>query len=178
MRLKLSFCLLIVFVFLTSLIKPPSEKVNWETPNLFSTKKLTFKSTYISMECKDCKCLEIRTASGLTGLFIVGDGTFTIPSKSMSDKFSNCMIRFNPAELNTCTVMQQPIRIDDKLFYNSSMQILNNVFRHCYHNDMDALIPEKGAYALNFLSEKYGDLLASYSPQENVVYSFSNKKKY
>lgn len=178
MRQKLSFCLLVAFGFLNSFFTPPSEKVNWKTPNLFSAKQLTFKSGYISMECKDCKCLEIRTKSGLTGLFIIGEGTFAIPSKSMSGKFSNCMIRLNPDEANTHIVIQQHTPINDMLFYHSSMQILNNVFMHCYHHDMDALIPPIGAYALNFLSEKYGDLLAGYSPQERVVYSYTYHKKY
>ena len=51
------------------------------------------------------------------------------------------------------------------------------MFSHCYHNKMDALIPERKTYAVNFLAKNYGDLLASYSPEKNIVYSLTEKRK-
>ena len=66
---------------------------------MFKARKITFKSAGASMEYNDCRCMETRSVSGLTGLFISSKGTINVPSKSMADSFSVCMLRINPGEL-------------------------------------------------------------------------------
>jgi hypothetical protein len=154
------------------------EGVNWATPVLFSANKIVFRSDKITAECNNCKCYEIRTSSGITGLFVSGEGTFKIASKSMSDKTESCMMRFNPKEFEKYVQITGRTSIKDEQFKNDADATLKKIFGHCYHSGMDALIPTKGEYALDMYSEKYGDLLASFSNKEDIVFSFSYKKKY
>ncbi len=42
---------------------------------------------------------------------------------------------------------------------------------------MDAIIPPKGAYAINFFGTKLGEVLASYDEDEFIVYVFKNRKQ-
>jgi hypothetical protein len=51
----------------------------------------------------------------------------------------------------------------------------DNVFRHCWHRGMDALIPDAGSLAANVYSTSQGDLLISTGPKSAVVHSFTDK---
>ena len=68
--------------------------------------------------------------------------------------------------------------LDDDDFYDQAIQWCKTIFMHCYHDGNMALIPQKGAYAHNFNSAKYGDLLVSMSPERNIVFNFTTKREY
>jgi hypothetical protein len=154
------------------------EKVNWNTPALYTAEKITFHTGKIKMECTHCQYLEIKTQAGITGIFIQGAGHFEITEKKISDNFSNCLVRFNPAEAGSSLTISGKTRINDKKFYIASMQVLNKDFRHCYHKGMNAIIPEPGEYALNFNTVKYGDFLASFNKEQNIFYNYTKNLKY
>ena len=154
------------------------EGVNWANPPQFAASQIKIKTDLLTMECSKCKYIEIRTEQGVTGLYIIGTGTIDIPSKSISDKFENCMIRFNPSDYENLVQVNDKSSIKDKKFKKEAVQQLQKVFKHCYHSGMDALIPPTGAYTLDMVTEKYGDLLAGYGDGKTNVYSFSYKKEY
>ena len=87
------------------------------------------------------------------------------------------MIRCNPSDYSGMVAIKGSEELIDEDFYSMSLVLLKRIFRHCYHDGMDALIPAKGDFAVIFLSGKQGDILASYSPREKVVFSYSTNKK-
>ena len=61
--------------------------------------------------------------------------------------------------------------------FNRSLTILKSTFKHCYHSGMDALIPEKDAYAINFFSPRIGEVLVSHDKKEIIYYNFTLRTK-
>ena len=82
--MKTIFSLLILFASIVCNAQgPPSETINWDNLAAFSAKKINFKSSEIDFECKDCKCLEIKTQSGVTGFYILGNSQFNMKNKKI-----------------------------------------------------------------------------------------------
>ena len=153
-----------------------AEKVDWNALQSFSAKQIEFKSNEITMKCTDCKYVEIVTASGLNGLFLIGNGTIQVKAGNISDSISGCLIRFNPGEFGTYIRMVGKKKIDDRGFSALSKNVLNDSFSHCYQGNLDAIIPPKGSYALNFFSKSLGEILATYTETEASVINFTEKK--
>ena len=172
------FILLTAFVFSVFRVSSQpfqSEKVNWESLKSYHADQITFQSDEITMQCMDCNFIVIETASGITGIFLLGSGSVEIQEGNISDKISGCMIRFNPADMDTFLAIKGKTTIQNKGFVALSKNILNDSFNHCYHSGSDALIPEKGHYALNMFSNTHGEILASFAGEKKVVYNFSEK---
>jgi hypothetical protein len=155
-----------------------SEAVDWKNAALFGANTVTINSDQINLRCEGCKIYEIKTESGVTGVFLIGDGTFKVPGKDLAGEFNQCMIRFNPSKYNELVSMEKKQKIKDENFKSDAENALAEVFRHCYHRGMEALIPDEASYACNFLTSKYGDLLVSYSPEKMVAYSYTLRKEY
>jgi len=154
------------------------EAVNWEHANTFSVKKISFQSESIVLQCKNCKCFEIKTASGISGLLVYGHGSFELPTKHVKSEFNSCMMRFNPKAYNKLVKIKGEEKITDRDFYSMSMLILKRQFVHCYHWGSDALIPDESSYAVVFATIDNEDLMMSYTPKESVLYNFTTKKQY
>ncbi|MBK5285907.1 MAG: hypothetical protein JJE25_10950 [Bacteroidia bacterium] len=153
------------------------EIVEWDSPAIFSVQKFYFENTEVKFECQECKYLEIKSSSGVSGFFILGKGTYILKKRNITDVVSGCMIRLNPADINTFISITSKENIKDAGFLSLSRKILNDVFRHCYHAGMNALIPDKGIYALNFFGEKYGDVLITLEKNKLLIYSFTEKRE-
>jgi hypothetical protein len=153
------------------------EKVKWDSLEAFHTNQIIFKSEKIKMVCKNCNFIEIKSKSGINGIFLLGEGTVEIKEENISDNISGCLIRFNPEDMDNFITIEEKTKFENKAFMAISMNIIKVSFRHCYHAGSNALIPEKGNYALNMFSETYGEILASYSEDKKVLYNFTERKE-
>lgn len=152
------------------------EKVNWDTAKTFSATEVRIKTTEATVNCRNCKVFEVETASGITGIYILGEGIFELTPKDIKDEFTGCLIRCNPAEYNSLVSYKKKETLNDKGFYEMAAISLKSLFRHSYHRGMDAILPSPGSYSLDFLSVKHGNLLASFSPKTKVIYNFTEKR--
>jgi len=173
----LAFTILLFSTFSISAQQLPVEKVDWRNAKTLSAKDIEIKTSEMELECKDCKVFEIATKSGVTGIYMAGKGKMKINGRKISDNFSGCMVRFHPKDYASLVQYRGKQTLKDEGFNTATTKILQSLFRHCYHQGMNAIIPPQGTYAANFLAENYGDLLASFSPEEHLVYSFSEKKE-
>jgi hypothetical protein len=158
--------------------KPKGETVEWQSPKMYSTESIVVKTEFAELSCKNCKYIEIKTESGLTGIFITGEGEYKVPEKNISDKFYSCMVRFNPADYGKIMQIEGIKKHMSEQDIQASVQQLKAVFKHCYHAGMNALIPPQGAYAMNFTGGNYKDLLVSTAPEKKVVFDFATAKSY
>lgn len=145
-----------------------TEKVNWREPILAQATEFNFQTEELHLIFDDCKIFEIESESGVTGYFVLGYGFIEIDNQNIKEGVTAAMIRLNPEDGKEWVSMVKPVQIDDIGFHRLSLSILNDVFRHCYHSGMDALIPEKGVYAVNFFGEKSGEYLATISSQNQL----------
>jgi hypothetical protein len=116
------------------------EKVDWSKLQAFTAESFSFKTNDLTYECKNCKYIEIKTSSGVTGYFLSGDASFSVPAKEVAGKSGAIMIRLNPKDSVKFLQIINPIQFDDKGFVSMTLLILNDTFRRCYHSGMDALI--------------------------------------
>lgn len=152
------------------------EKVDWFNSTTYAAKDILFESNGNSYECKNCRYLEIKTESGVTGIFVLGEGILNLKKRNLTDSIHACLIRFNPADMNSLLTISNKDIVVDKGFTSICLYIINDVFRHCYHSGMDAILPNPGDYALNVFSKTYGDLLASFADKKMSLYSFTERK--
>jgi hypothetical protein len=152
------------------------EKIDWNSLQSYSVSEIEFKSEEMSLKLLDCKYVEIVTESGISGLFIIGNGTIYVKTENISDSISGCMIRLNPDEVESLLVIKDKRKTNDKGFSALSKNTLNDSFSHCYQSNLDALIPSKGNNALNFFCYKYGDFLETYTGTETIIFNFTEKK--
>jgi hypothetical protein len=177
MRFVLS-SLLLVALSIVAKAQSKGEAVDWENAALFGASSVTINSDEINLRCEGCKIYEIKSTSGVTGVFLVGDGTFKVPGKDLAGQFNQCMVRFNPSQYTQLVTIEKKQKIQDENFKSDAKNTLAEVFQHCYNSGMDALIPDNASYACNFLTSKYGDLLVSYSPGKLAAYSYTLRKEY
>ena len=168
------FLLITVFCFAQS---NKIEAVDWLHPKIFKAKSFTFKSDSVLFESKNCKIFEIRTLSGITGYFVESDATIQIKTKGLNEKCSAAMFRFNPADVDSLIQIKNLEEIQDDAFFNKSLKVLKSTFRHCYHSGMDAMIPDKEAYAIDFFSPRIGEVLVSHNEKEIIYYNFTLRTK-
>lgn len=154
-----------------------AEKVQWDNPAVYSASLVHFQTNEVEMTMKNCRLLEIESASGVSGFYITGKGTITIAAENITVNISGFMLRCNPADLLSFLSVSDKKTVDDAGFVVQAMQVLKSMFRHCFHSGMDALIPDRKIYAINFLGAKYGDVLASNYEDKFLVYSFTEKRK-
>ena len=152
------------------------EKINWDSLQSYHSDQIIFKSDEIKMQCSDCNFVEIETTSGINGIFLLCGGTVDIIKGNISDKISGCMIRFNPTDMNTFITIKDKTKIHNRGFVAMSKNILNDSFGHCYQANLNALIPDKGNYALNMFSETYGEILASFAGDIKILYNFTERR--
>jgi len=153
-----------------------SEKIDWENLSTFSAKSFIFKSDQINYECKDCRYVELRSNSGVSGYLLLGQAAFSIPKKKISGNSTAIMIRLNPKDSVNFLQIANPTTISDVGFVAFSLLILNNIFKRCYHSGMDALIPNKGEYAVDIFSDKDGDMLIAYADEKIKIFNVTKKK--
>ena len=154
-----------------------SEKINWDNLPAFSCKSFTFKTEQLNYECKDCRYVEFKTISGVSGYFLLGQSSFSIPSKEIDGSSTALMLRLNPKDSTDFLSIVNPSSINDNGFISLSLLVLNDIFRRCYHSGMDALIPHKGNYTTDIFSDKDGDMLVAYADGKLEIFNGTKQKK-
>lgn len=169
--------LLIVSIYFCSAQSHRVESVEWLNPKTFKAKTFTFKTDSINFVATNCKILEIRSTSGVTGYYLEGDANIHIETKNLQEKCTAAMFRFNPLEIDSLITIENLKEIRDDDFVSASLKVLKSTFRHCYHKNMDALIPDTGDCAVNFFSPRIGEVLVSQAKEEIIYYNFTLRTK-
>ena len=153
------------------------EEIDWKNLEWFHADNLKFESDKINMNIVDADFIEIKSKSGISGIYVRGNGTVEILKEKFSDKIDGCIIRFNPADMNKFITIKNKEKLADVKFKSMSEAVLENSFKHCYHNKMNAFIPAENDFALNLFTKNSGEILASYSKDKNIIFNFTEKKE-
>lgn len=137
------------------------EKVNWESLPTYTVEKISFETTEMKYDCSHCRCMDITSASGVTGILIAGNAVINFKNKKKSDTTEVCLFRFNPSELKKYVTTSGRAELKDRAFSSLCRALLTEAFRTSFHSDMDALIPHEGEYTTNSFGKAYGDVLAT-----------------
>lgn len=174
---KISLLSVLVVISLTVQCQTKGEATDWQSPDMYSAKVITVSTEDAEFTCANCTYIEIASESGVSGIFITGKGDYKVTQKKITDEFSACMLRFNPADFNKFVKIEGPEKYSDENKLHAMTTELRAVFRHCYHAGWNVLIPQQGALALNFTGEVYKDLLVSTDGKKKVVYDFDKRKE-
>jgi hypothetical protein len=158
---------------------PTGESVNWASQVQYSAAKITFNTEHIFITCTHCWCVEIKTASGLTGLYVEGKAPVQVDKDNgrMLDTAASFMLRFNPADFKKYVKLEGRTAINAPL-PDSTIGLLKNLLIHWGHVGDNALIPAPGGYAADFLSPKNGHILAAFSAKESTLFNFTTQTMY
>jgi len=113
--------------------------------------RLNIQMNGLSLTAKKVFAIPIRCERGITGAMLLGDGEFTFTRKDgepIQGQFRAAMLRFDPADQEALLPFGKGKVTTDRAVYEMSQHLLNNVFRHCWHSGMNALIPDKGSCSL------------------------------
>lgn len=153
------------------------EKIDWKNLECFHSDSFKFESDKINMDIVDCDFIEIKSKSGISGIYVKGNGKVEIVKEKFTDEIDGCIIRFNPADMNKFITLKNKEKHNDLKFLSQSEAILESSFKHCYHYKTNAFIPNENDYALNLFTKKSGEILASYSKYKNIIFNFTKKKE-
>jgi len=132
----------------------------------------------LTISSKNVLVIPIRCERGITGAMLLGNGDFAFTPKDreqIKGQFRAAMLRFAPADQESLLPLAKGTVITDRAAHEMSQHLLNNVFRHCWHNGMKALIPDQGSFVANVYSRTHGDLLISTGPKSAVVHNFTDR---
>jgi hypothetical protein len=110
---------------------------------------------------------------------LLGDGEFAFApagGEAIRGKLRAAMLRFHLADQARILPLENGNVMTDRAAHEISQHLLGNVFRHCYHSGMNALIPDAGSLAANVYSRTHGDLLISTALEVAVVHCFTDGK--
>ncbi len=147
--------------------------------NLYETLGLEIDVHGIKIRSGPATVVPISCARGVTGAFVVGDGTFRFelePGKSLAGHFRAAMLRFNPGDQPRFVPLEESRRNHDLGAFEMSRHLLDNAFGHCWHSGKDALIPPAGSLSVVLYSKEYGDILISADGKSLVLHSFTARK--
>ena len=151
----------------------------WEVNEAFSSVVLNFqKSLKISDDILNVNggAIAMGHPLGATGAMLIGSGEYRF-APSDGDEFKGAfraaMLRFDPADQPKLLSLENTKVTTDLAAHEMSRHLLDNVFRHCWHSGMKALIPDSGSWVANVYSSKHGDLLISTGLKSSVVHSFT-----
>lgn len=150
--------------------------VNWATPEMYTVKNISFETDSVSVQCPGCKCMELNTPEGVTGIFLFGNSKFSLKSRKMEDATYACLLRFNPEDIKRYIKKNGSNKLNDKGFHAVSINLLETMFMHSYHSKKDALIPNKGEYTVDVFASQHGNLLISFAADTTLIYNFTTKR--
>ena len=158
---------------------PKAYPITLKADDVHEIAELSIESNGLTLTAKDVLAVPIRCELGVTGVMLLGTGEFHFSPADgdvIKGEFRAAMLRFNPADQETLLPLDKSTVITDHAAHEISRHLLNNVFRHCWHSDMEALIPDAGSFVANVYSKSHGDLLISTGPQTSAVHNFTTKE--
>lgn len=160
--------------------QPESYPITLKADDVHEVEKFQSERNGLSMTGTNLVAVPIRCEKGVTGAMLLGNGEFTFApadGDEIKGVFRAAMLRFNPTDQQSLLPLDDSNATTDLAVHEMSQHLLNNVFRHCWHSNRNALIPDEGSFVANVYSKTHGDLLISTGPQSTVVYSFSTRQK-
>mgnify|MGYP003667088396 CR=1 FL=1 len=159
---------------------PKSFPITFKADDVYVIADFSAESNGLSVTGKDIALVPIRCSAGVTGAMLIGHGTYSFSSPhaddSISGDFRAAMLRFHPDDQPSLVPLPDGTAITDHAAHEMGRHLLDNVFRHCWHSGMNALLPDTGSFVANVYSTTQGDLLISTGPKSNVVHSFTDNK--
>ena len=141
--------------------------------------KLSIQSNGLTLTGTDILVVPIRCEPGVTGAMLIGKGEYKFSpddGDELKGVFRAAMLRFNPADQPRLLPLDGTKPTTDHAALAMSKHLLDNVFRHCWHSGMNAVIPDAGSFVANVYSKTHGDLLISTSPKASVAHSFTENR--
>jgi hypothetical protein len=159
---------------------PASYPITFEANDVHRLEKFSVEMNSLKLTGENIIAVPIRCEAGITGAMIFGEGEYSYAIPNNSDvetgKFRAAMLRFNPKDQGTLLPISSDGASTDHAIHEMGRHMLNNVFRHCWHSGMNALLPDEGSFVANVYSTTEGDLLISTGPKSNIVHSFTAKR--
>jgi hypothetical protein len=159
--------------------KPKSYPISLQGDDVFELAKISIDSNGLTLSGENVTVIPIRCVPGITGAMIIGKGEYSFKPKDADEikgVFRAAMLRFNPADQTALLPLENTKPSTDYAALAMSRHMLDNLFGHCWHSGMEALIPDAGSFVANVYSKTEGDLLISTGPKSNVVHSFTDNK--
>lgn len=158
---------------------PKAYAITLEANDVHEITNLSIESNGLTLTGKHIVLVPIRCEPGITGAMLLGEGEFRFApadGEEIKGEFRGAMLRFNPTDQPKLLPLDKANVITDRAAHEMSQHLLNNVFRHCWHSGMKALIPDSGSFVVNVYSKTHGDLLISTGPKLSIAHSFSDGK--
>lgn len=156
---------------------PKSYPITFQADDVHTIANLSIEQNALKLTASDLVVVPIRCELGITGAMLIGKGEYEFtpadgdPIRGM---FRAAMLRFNPVDQAKLLPIKDDDATTDHAVHEMGRHMLDNVFRHCWHSGMDALIPDDGSFVANVYSTTHGDLLISTGPNDSVVHSFTD----
>jgi hypothetical protein len=160
--------------------RPKSYPITLKADEVREFAPLNIDYAGLRLSSPSASVLPIVIQPGVTGLMVIGNGTFrfvTPAGEPVEGNFRAAMLRFNPRNHTEVLPFETVPSTTDRATHEISNQLLKQSFRRCWHSGPDALIPDEGSLAAVVYSREHGELLISISKNSTVVYSFSDKRK-
>lgn len=159
--------------------KTPSYPISLKADDVHELASLSVESNGLTLTGKDIIIVPIRCEKGVTGAMLLGNGEFRFKpadGDEIKGTFRAAMLRFNPADQAKLLSLDKAGKIADQAAFEMSRHLLDNVFRHCWHSGMNALLPDASSFVADVYSKTHGDLLISTGPKMTVAYNFTTGK--
>lgn len=156
-----------------------SYPITLKADDVHEFEELSIASNGLQLSGEELRVVPIRCEVGVTGAMVLGKGKFRFEPRegeAIEGEFRCAMLRFSPEDQQAVLPLDKGKVTTDYASHEMSRHLLNGVFGHCYHRGMEALIPDRDAFAANFYSTTHGDLLISTTPQEQIAHNFTTKK--
>lgn len=159
--------------------KPEAYPITLKTEDVHEVAAWSVELNGLTLTGKDMIIVPIRCEKGITGAMVLGTGEFRFKpaeGEEIKGAFRGAMLRFNPADQAKLLPLDKMKVITDLAAYEMSKHLLDNVFKHCWHSGMNALIPDTSSFVANVYSKTHGDLLISTGPKQSIVHDFTKQK--
>lgn len=183
LRPPIATVLLVVFACMVSSaiaqISTVAYPISLKADDVHQFTRLSLDANGLTLNAEDVLVVPIRCELGVTGAMLLGNGEFRFAptdGDEIKGQFRAAMLRFNPADQPALLPLDNANVVTDRAAHEMSAHLLNNIFRHCWHRGMDALIPDAGSLVANVYSRTHGDLLISTGPKSSVVHNFTDNK--
>ena len=101
------------------------ESVDWYKLPVSIVKHFSFHSDEYDYDCRDCKLVRIKTTAGVSGYFVMGNGSYKDKKNVHEGKCSEIMIRLNPKDFSKYITVEQSADLKDEGFRTLSLVVLS-----------------------------------------------------
>jgi hypothetical protein len=159
--------------------KPEAYPITLKADDVHELAALSIELNGLTLTGKDLIVVPIRCEKGVTGAMLLGNGEFRFKpadADEIKGSFRAAMLRFNPADQPKLLPLDKGNVVTDLAAREMSQHLLNNIFRHCWHSGMNALLPDASSLVANVYSKTHGDLLISTGPKQSIAHNFTANK--